>query len=293
MTETDMQNLNFLTINELYQLGSEFGIKLAKNLTKKQIINKFLDCDNLEPKLKYINNTSGFGGRNNKLVDHLRFNCDVWPVPNSSYDESEMFFMQIYVKLTDNQKKIYENMLGTSMKTMLKSLALNLKKHTDMLLNNATLIELVGKHAGSPLTMETNDGRKFNYLLMKSIIISPIITFRTLINDYRPKLVVGNKYKTDKIWSTSYDPLSSIGFGYGEDFKYIYILKIFLPKNTRGALFIENNPENVVKEQHEITIAAGLPFYVNRIQENVDIQYFDEVENVKTVKATIYDISMC
>ena len=85
-----------------------------------------------------------------------------------------------------------------------------------------------------------------------------------------------------------------MGFALSDpDIKKIYVVKAILPAGFRGGLLVENNIGDIIKEQHEFTIASGVCFVVMSITDNVEIRLFDDVDQVRTVLAKIYTITAC
>lgn len=234
--------------------------------------------------------------------DYLRFNQLVWPVPDSRYGDEDKYFNQRYVVLSELQLAMFNTLLtvgynrpsGWSYRQLIDSLKVCLIKHTEILRTDFELAKLASLHTGAALKIDTSDGQAFNNILKRITIDTPLVVFRTLDRDYLPSLSVGQEADTENIWSTSYDPISSMGFALSDpDIKKIYVVKAILPAGFRGGLLVENNIGDIIKEQHEFTIASGVCFVVMSITDNVEIRLFDDADQVRTVLAKIYTITAC
>ena len=115
-------------------------------------------------------------------------------------------------------------------------------------------------------------------------IKNPLTVFRTLSRDYEPRLRIGNISETKDIWSTSYDPISSLGFALADEMEICYVMRATVPAMFIGGLLIENNITDTVKVQHEFTLAAGIPFEVVDIFETI-LEVPDDRNNIRTITA--------
>ena len=234
---------------------------------------------------------------NISVKDFLRFNFDVWPLPDSTLDQENKYFIQKYVKLTPEAINLFNELLtmGTEHDWNLDLLKSNLYDdllaHTELLKHNDNLSDLVNMHTGSPLSIKTVDGQTLNKYLKNISITHNITIFRTLDKDYYPSLKIGEITSTRDIWSTSYDPLSSLAYGLSDpDITNIYILRCRLKAGFKGGVFVENNfRSDVVKDQHEFIMAAGTKFKVNNILLE-EVRVFDDDLNIEIITCKIYDI---
>ncbi len=234
------------------------------------------------------------------LKDYLRFYAFVWPLPDSNYGEEDKYFLQKYTRLTKPMVDLFNSLLsiGTShiwdYDMLIMALNKNLLPHTQLLKNNKELANLASSHTGSALSIKTSKGSKFSSYLRNIELVSDFTVYRTLSEDYYPLLHSGNIDKTRDIWSTSYDPISSIGFGIADpDITNTYVLRIRLPSGFHGGLLVENNCRpDVVKEQHELTIVSDKRFRVDAIINNVKLHIFDDKLNIRVIHAKVYDIQM-
>ena len=82
-----------------------------------------------------------------------------------------------------------------------------------------------------------------------------------------------------------------MGFGLSDpDITNTYVIRCRLKANFHGGLFVENNPaSDIVKEQHEFTMAANIEFQVIDIF-TVNLEIFDNALNIRKISAKVYDV---
>jgi hypothetical protein len=258
----------------------------------KNVKNRASICT--DPILSYID-SSLYGI---SIKDLGIFDYDMWPIPDANYDEEEKYHLQKYVILNDIQKRELDLLLDTgsgnnwNRKKLISSLKINLPHHDAVFISHEKLSMIAALHAGSAISNK-KDILLFNNLqkIIKNITIpEQITTFRTLNNDYKPKLNKNDIAQTTDIWSTSYDPISSIGYALNNPSKQlIYLIRGIIPSGFKGGVFIENNWGSI-KEQHEITIAQGCKFHVDDIQV-IDAQITDTAGSTRYFKAKVYYIT--
>lgn len=236
------------------------------------------------------------------VKDYLRFTQLVWPIPDSSYDEEDKYFNQKYISLSREQLSMFNRLLtigstrfiNWSHSHLIYSLKVSLTEHTELLRTDFDLAKLASKHTGAALKIDTEDGHTFDNMLKQITLTMPLVVFRTLDRDYIPELFVDKKMHTENIWSTSYDPISSIGFAASNtNIKKVYIVKVVIPAGFKGGLLVENNIGDTVKEQHEFTIGAGICFDVGDITDNVELRLFDDKNGIRKILAKIYTLVAC
>ena len=249
--------------------------------------------------LGFVNSQST---KNLPTKDYLRFTQLIWPIPDSSYTEEDKYFNQKYTALSGEQLMMFNHLLTIgstrfihwSHAHLILSLRVSLTEHSELLRTDFDLAKLASKHTGAALKIDTEDGRKFSNMLKQITLTMPLVVFRTLDRDYMPELFIDKRMHTENIWSTSYDPISSIGFAASNpDIKKVYIVKVVIPAGFKGGLLVENNIGDTVKEQHEFTIGAGICFDVKDITDNVEVTLFDDARGIRSIPAKIYTLVAC
>lgn len=232
-----------------------------------------------------------------KVTDFVRFYLNVWPFPNSALNEERKYFEQVYVTLNEFLVESFDVLLGMwtgygwNRKDLLETLRRNLPEHTRLLYDNPRLSYLAGQHTGAALSIETEIGMELNGWLLAIKIKNPLTIFRTLSRDYQPELRIGDISETKDIWSTSYDPISSLGFALADGLEMCYVMRACVPAMFKGGLLTENNLTDTVKVQHEYILAAGIQFEVVDIFEAI-LDVPDDMNNVRTIQAKVYDIKI-
>ena len=178
------------------------------------------------------------------ITDYLRFFHKVWPLADSSLSVEDKYFNQIYVTLSQKQITQFSQLLKMgsnddwNYEQLIRSLRTSLPEHTTILKNDEDLANLAAKHTDAALKIKTLDGINFNKMLIGIQLNAPLVVFRTLNRDYYPPIEIGDHKTTEDIWSTSYDPLSSMGFGLSDpDLDFISILRLELPSGFVGAFY--------------------------------------------------------
>lgn len=229
------------------------------------------------------------------LNDYARFEWKIWGIPNGNLDETSKYYNPVYVSLSDDQETEINNLLlskidGWTLEQLTESLKILLPQHRKFLDSSEYLYLYVIKHSGNIINRRSPDFDGFQELLNEVDVSMPLVVFRTLNTDYRTKLNVGETYVTEDIWSTSYYPLSSFAFGISEekDISTIYVLRARINPGFTGGLIIEDNLQTI-KNQHEMTIAAGKEFKVNSIKI-YPMKITDSLGMSKRFRAKVYDL---
>ena len=230
------------------------------------------------------------------LGDFLRFYYPVWPLPDGNNPDPEDRYFNPKYSLLDNKKSaLFDKLLlqdGYTRESLLRFLKRNLSRHSAIIAENAKLTKLAGMHTGAALTIAKKEGRELSKLLQTIAISEPVIVFRTISQELKPAAQKGESFQTTDIWSTSYDPLSSLAFGLSSVPEInLFLLCISLPAGFKGGLLVENNTVDTIKEQHEFTMAAGVKLRMDNIEEKKTL--FIPLSNgkVEIFKAKIYHLS--
>src|SRR5437868_2865343 len=120
------------------------------------------------------------------VTDFIRFYSNVWPFPNSTMDEENKYFSQVYVTLNRFLVESFDALLRMATnyqwnrQDLLETLRINLLEHTRLLYTNPRLSYLAGKHTGAALSIKKAKGRELNDWLLTIKIKNPLTIFRTL-----------------------------------------------------------------------------------------------------------------
>lgn len=292
---TTFSHENLLLMSKFYHLDTCTNhYTLAKNLARKILSKNRINVANMNNSLLEAVNDQQL--KLVPLADYARFFNGIWPMPNSEYSEEDKYFIQLYVKLSNQQIARFNDLLSMNQddwdyKQLISSITNNVINHTQILHEHSRLSELAAIHTESPLKISSSEGQEFNDLLNDLEIPSKIIVFRTINKEYTPILKIGQQLTTENIWSTSYDPMASLGFGISDpNIDFVWLLRITLPDNFIGGLFVENNTTAVIKEQAEVILAAGIQLTVKNIVNNMPVTIFDNADNKRTFSIKLYDL---
>jgi len=230
-----------------------------------------------------------------------------WPLHNASFSSTDpsKYFEVVITELTPKIKKALRAItnsgrLSYDFEDINRIVNENLLDHELVIDSNPKLAEAIVNHTGGTLDLTTPLG----LILSKSSspkLKSDMIVWRTLSQPFEiggTLAKVGDIGRVEgKVWSTSYDPISSYAFAMAdetEDYPNVYMLKLLVPKGFTKGWFVENTyldeAEHVLKEQFEYSIFGGSFQVINYYEKVVEIP--DSAGNISPVFTRFYELVM-